>query len=369
MQIVISSQIGTDNIINQNNSIMKCSYNCVLSFLLFAMTLLSGCQEEKRNTEPLVDPWLRERTPVSLRLESQIGAAVISSDWRNDDRGYVSVSLVTGGLDLSKVKVISIDFEYPESEYCPQANIGPGSIIDLSDGSADFIVTAYNGETRTYTITYEPFKDPLEGVYTHVPVTGFLDPSNAPKCSMILYGGWPDAVVLSTAMDKWWHWGDGYTPADEEDNSISFMLTKVNDITGDTYGTIVNTAGADGKYANYSYNNSMDVNSLYRIIPAGSSRWSKDSSGRISIYDKDDQTWSNPLYSFTLMPSGKYSYGGKDLIVDKLAMMREFTYGDDEWVYDWNWPDTRWMVNNVRNTFWMVEKVSDEPIENHSELF
>ena len=36
---------------------------------------LFACTEEPRNTEPLVDPWLRERTPVNLRLESPIGAA------------------------------------------------------------------------------------------------------------------------------------------------------------------------------------------------------------------------------------------------------------------------------------------------------
>ena len=48
-------------------------------FVIGAVTLVVvfACTEEPRNTEPLVDPWLRERTPVNLRLESQIGAAVI----------------------------------------------------------------------------------------------------------------------------------------------------------------------------------------------------------------------------------------------------------------------------------------------------
>ena len=43
------------------------------------MPALFACTEEPRNTEPLVDPWLRERTPVNLRLESQIGAAVMAA--------------------------------------------------------------------------------------------------------------------------------------------------------------------------------------------------------------------------------------------------------------------------------------------------
>ena len=52
-----------------------------------ASMALASCTEEPRNTEELVDPWLRERTPVNLRLESQIGAAVITDNWRNDEEG------------------------------------------------------------------------------------------------------------------------------------------------------------------------------------------------------------------------------------------------------------------------------------------
>ena len=61
-----------------------------------AMTAFASCEEKARNTEELVDPWLRERTPVNVRLESQIGAAVISDDWKNDEVGSVSVQLITG---------------------------------------------------------------------------------------------------------------------------------------------------------------------------------------------------------------------------------------------------------------------------------
>lgn len=339
-----------------------------LLMLMAAICSLTACQQEERNTEELIDPWLRERTPVNLRLESQIGAATISQDWRHDDQGSVTVQLVTGGLNLSEVKVVALDFQYPESEYCPKASIGPGSVIDLSSGTANFTVTAYNGETRTYTISYSQFTDPLEGVYTHKKINGILDGS-APQSSMVIIGGWPDAIVMSTDMDKSWHWGTGYTSADEEDNQISFMLTDVDSETGATFGTIVNTAGDDGKYANYVYNNKIDVNSYYRQIPAGSSRWSKTgvSSNVITIYADDDDTWSTPLYDVTLLSSGSYTYSTKAVNVSDMAFMREFSH--DSWVYDWNWPDTRWMTDNVRNTFWMISKLSDTPLANHSELF
>ena len=168
-----------------------------------AVLAFSSCEEQQRNTEELIDPWLRERTPVNLRLESQIGAAVITDNWRNDQEGSVVVSLITGGLDMSAVKVVALDFEFPDSEYCPKADIAPGSTIDLSDGTADFTVTAYNGETRTYTISYSQFKDPLEGTYSFTQIGGLLDGS-APMSAFIIHGGWDDAEVRSTVMDKWW---------------------------------------------------------------------------------------------------------------------------------------------------------------------
>ena len=139
-------------------------------WLLAALSLraLCACTEEPRNTEPLVDPWLRERTPVNFRLQSQIGAATITSDWRNDAEGTIFVTLISGSLDLSRVPVEALDFAYPESEYCPTASVKAGDTIDLSGGSARIVVTAYNGETRTYTVTYEPFVDAVEGVYKFV---------------------------------------------------------------------------------------------------------------------------------------------------------------------------------------------------------
>lgn len=334
-------------------------------FVAGAIALLASCKTEPRNTEELIDPWLRERTPVNFRLESQIGAAVISNDWRNDAVGSITVSIITGGLDLTKVKVEALDFKFPQSEFCPTANISKGSTLDLSNGSASFTVTAFNGETRTYTVTYSQFVDPLEGTYTFTPIGGLLDGS-APKCAFIIVGGWDDAVVRSTVMDKWWHWGEGYMPTDEDDNILSFRLEKADAETGATFGTLVNTAGDDGKYANYMYNNSIDVNSKYRIFPAGKSRWGKPGDGSIVVYDYDDTDYAQPLYSVELLEAGEHTYAGVSFSVPNLAFGRSFEGPFD--VIDWNWPDTRWFTDNVRNTFWLVKKDSDTPLPNHSDL-
>ncbi len=82
-----------------------------------AAVVFVSCENKERNTEELIDPWLRERTPVNVRLESQIGPALITQDWRHDEAGSVSVSLITNGLDMSAVKVVALDFKYPESEF------------------------------------------------------------------------------------------------------------------------------------------------------------------------------------------------------------------------------------------------------------
>lgn len=336
------------------------------SYALMALVACSmvACQEAERNTEPLVDPWTRERTPVNFRLESQIGAAVITNDWRNDGVGSIHVSLITGGLDMAKVKVNAIDFKFPDSEYCPKASVHVGDVIDLSNGSAKITITAYNGEERVYTVDYEQFTDPLEGTYVHAPIAGILDGS-APQSSMVIIGGWTDAIVMSTDMDKSWHWGDGYTHNDEMDNTLSFMLTDADPTTGLTRGTTMNLAGENGRYANYVYNNTYDVNAYYRIFPAGASRWAKDAEGNILVYDISDVDYTKDLYVVKFLSAGAYNFSTKDVTIGDCAFMREHQM--EEYI-DWNWPDTRWMVDNIRNTFWMMHKSSDTPVSGHSEM-
>ncbi|MBQ8421661.1 MAG: hypothetical protein IJX11_05305 [Bacteroidales bacterium] len=335
-------------------------------FLAVAASLaFSSCEEQPRNTEELIDPWLRERTPVNLRLESQIGAAVITDNWRNDAEGSIVVSLITGGLDLSAVKVVALDFEYPDSEFCPVASIAPGSTLDLSDGKADFTVTAYNGETRTYTVSYSQFKDPLEGTYSFTQIGGLLD-SSAPMSAFIIHGGWDDAEVRSTVMDKWWHWGDGYMPTDEDDNLLSFRLEEADAETGATFGTLVNTPGPDGKYANYMFQNSNDVNGKYRIFPTGKSRWAKPGDGSIVVYAYEDEEYAEPLWTVNLYEAGDHSFSAVTVTVPDLAFGRSHEGPFDN--IDWNWPDSRWFTDNVRNTFWLVHKDTDAPLANHSDL-
>lgn len=338
-----------------------------LFLAVVAIMAFASCDDKARNTVELTDPWLRERTPVNLRLESQIGAAVITDDWRNDASGSVVVSLITGGLDLTAVKVVALDFKYPDSEYCPTADIAPGSTLDLSDGSAEFTVTAYNGETRTYTLIYTVFTDPLEGCYSFTQIGGILDGS-APKSAFVIHGGWDGEEVRSSVMDKWWHWGEGYMPTDEDDNTLSFRLESADSETGDTFGTLVNTPGSDGKYANYMFQNKTDMNGKYRIFPTGKSRWSKIDSDRniITVYAYEDSDYADPLYKVNLLGAGDHEFSLVTISVPDLAFARSHEGPFDN--INWNYPDSRWFSDNVRTTMWLVHKDSDVALENHSEL-
>ena len=346
-----------------------------------AIMAFSACQQIERNTEELIDPWLRERTPVNVRLESQIGPAIISSDWKTDEVGTVTVSLVTATLDMSAVKVVALDFAYPESEFCPTASIKPGDTVDLSDGTAEFVVTAKTGETRTYTIQYTVFTDALEGCYTFTPVGGILDTSHSYKSGCVMIGGFEGGIVYCQVMDKYWQWTGAYNPVDEDDNVLSFRLERADDQTGQTFGTIVNNPGNDGKYADYRFRNgTQDVNAEYRLIPAGKSRWAKLGDGYITIYDYKDSEYTTPLYKLELLESGEHVYwavedvedSGKKVNVPSLALHRSFGEGpftnlggvpeDQKWNYD-----ERWYVWNIRNVFWLIQKDSDSQLADHDE--
>ena len=373
-----------------------------------AIMALSGCQEKLRNTEELVDPWLRERTPVNVRLDRQIGPAIISSDWRTDSLGTVSVSLVTPELDMSAVKVVALDFAYPESEHCPSASIKPGDTIDLSDGFEEFVVTAKTGETRTYTITYTNFKDPLEGTYSFTPVTGILTARAADSqyfSSMVMVGGYKNNPVATQIMDKDWQWDHDHNPRHEDDNILSFRLDRADDQTGFTYGTFVNIPGADGKFADYIWNADLlygenndkigpkyDMNDKYRLIAGGKSavfdkndkskmieaptpgkgRWSKLGDGKINFYHISDTEYKTPLYSLDLLESGEYNYWEEEdlkkkavITVPNIAFHRSFGEGPfedytdvvDAWIY----------ITNVRNVFWLVKMDQNSAIDDHAE--
>ena len=186
--------------------------------------------------------------------------------------------------------------------------------------------------------------------------------------AFVVVGGWDGAVVGSTVMDKWWHWGTGYKPTDEDDNTLSFRVEKADPETGATFGTIVNTPGANGLYANYMYNNETDMNGQYRLIPVGKGRWGKSGSGRIDIYAFEDTEYTTPLHQIEIREAGEYPINDtRILTVSDLAFVRSFPGPFNNNVGDWN-NDARWFVDNLRYVIWLVKKDGDAPLPNHADL-
>lgn len=265
----------------------------IFSYVLSCLVglLLTGCYENDSSAPDMVDPWLRERTPLSFRVENQVGAAVITDDWRHDEAGTINLQLVTSAIDdLSQVKVEEIELQYNAT-----ASVQPGSTIDLSDGTCEIVITAESGETRTYTISYYSFVEPFEGVYDmdyDVESHAEENYENGDAFALWFFGGSNDGCYCQSLMWKHWNWQNDYKPLVEDDNVITITLAGVDSETGDTYGTCINDPGPDGKYANFYWtgNGGIDLKKFYRCIPEGESSWRKDGTTGLITFTAEDGT-------------------------------------------------------------------------------
>lgn len=281
-------------------------------FCVCAGALLGGCYENESSAPDMVDPWLRERTPVSFRLENQIGEAVITHDWRHDDEGAVSVRLVTGAInDMAAVKVEGIELQYGAT-----ASVQAGSTLDLSSGKGSFVVTAETGETREYTVTYSAFIEPFEGVYDldyDASKHSEDNYENGDAFALWFFGGSNDGCYCQSLMWKHWNWNGGYKPMVEDDNVITIKLEGVDAETGDAYGTCMNDAGPDGKYADFVWNSNggHDLKKFYRCIPEGESTWRKDGKTGLITFTPSDGTPSHTAVFFNEPTTLTYEQSGK----------------------------------------------------------
>lgn len=227
-----------------------------LPVLLTGLMLLSGCLKS-----PFEGIKSHERAIEAVTLGDgliQVGPAVVD---RDSSKVWVKV-LMQPGTDLSRVK--------PDIRVSYQATIAPasGETVDFAgnDNQAVYTVTSPTGEAREWTIALVPFNESLLGTYA---ITGLsLYGGTGPE-----YGG--GAVLALT--DKPWAWPAAGGPEAELDNKLTFTFEGVTP-DGKTYGKVVNDAGADGRYADFTYvmDPRTDVNYFYRRIPEGEGRWEHD---------------------------------------------------------------------------------------------
>lgn len=229
-------------------------------YVLFAVVVLTqmGCQ-----SDPLEDieegKWNNERNVLEIKFENQVGnAQVVRVD---DQTGTINLAINVDAVpDLSHIVIKEIVLSYGAKSSVTE---GEALNFENAQNSATLTVTSPTGKSRNYTVTASSFRESLVGTYDidNLVVYGGTGPE---------YGG--GAVLAMT--DKPWIWSTTEGPDKELDNQLVFEMDGITE-DGNTYGTVTNTAGADGKYADFIYVGTpqTDVKNFYRQIPTGEGKW------------------------------------------------------------------------------------------------
>lgn len=219
--------------------------------LIIAVLLMAACKKD-----PAEGIQSHERAIEAVTLSDglvQVGPAVV-------DRAASTVTvrvLVQNGTSFSAVK--------PTIQTSYKATVSPasGEVVNFasSNNQTKYTVTAETGETREWTVIIQPFTEALLGTFRIQAYT--LYGGTGPQ-----YGG---GQVFNIATKNVW---PAAGPSAEYDNTLTFTYTGVTP-DGNTQGDIVNAAGADGLYADFTFtrNPVTDVNSKYRVIPKGNGKW------------------------------------------------------------------------------------------------
>jgi hypothetical protein len=294
---------------------------------MYILVALSVITVQSCVKDPLADitagGWNHQRTVETIKFENQVGQAVIENT--DATTGIITVTLnVAAVTDMSKVKIKKLFLAYQAT-----ASVKTGDYLNFSNAtqSAVLTVTSTTGEKRDYTIVVKSFIETVLGTW---------------KINQLsLFGGtgpeWGGGGVLNLS-DKPWCWSTTYGPSVECDNALTFTLDSISD-AGNTYGTVVNDAGADGKYADFIYvgsnpdnaGASVDLTGFYRQIPKGKSNWVRNyAQGTLSFIDGTGKVTTGTFAGAgkeTFAFDNGYSYS---LTVPNNAF--EFTLsGTDDW--------------------------------------
>lgn len=274
-----------------------------LSVAVAMLTLSSGCKKD-----PYKDVTSSERSIESFSLaEGQIGPAVI-------DRinGLVKINvLVQNGTTFTGIK--------PAIQVSYHAQVSPASgepVTFDANNEAKYTVISESGQTREWKVQLVPFTETLLGTYS---ITG-----------LVVYGGtgpeYGGGSVVNISEKSVWATPAG--PTAELDNTITFTYTGATP-DGKTTGKVVNDAGKDGLYADFTFTAKpqTDVNSFYRKIPKGESTWIRDYSANTVTFTAADGTSSVA----TFVAAGKEDLGNG---LSKTVTDNAFTFilpGVDDW--------------------------------------
>ncbi|RVU02996.1 hypothetical protein EOD41_03415 [Mucilaginibacter limnophilus] len=246
---------------------MKTRYTKCFTLLIIAAVGFTACKKD-----PFDGVQTNERSIEAYTLpEGQIGPAVV-------DQENSSVTIkVLEGTDLTKVKAIV------QASYKATVSPSPDQEVNFaaSNNKVVYTITSEKGETRNWTVELVPFQETIIGTYN---VT-----------DLVVYGGtgpeWGGGGVIKMA-DKPWVWPADDGPQAELDNTLTMEFTGAT-AEGNTYGKFVNSAGADGKYADFRFvgNPQTDVNKFYRVMPKGEGTWTRNyAEGTVTFTFADGST-------------------------------------------------------------------------------
>lgn len=251
--------------------------------------------------------WNNERSIIDIKFENQVGKPVITRI--DDNTGTINVTINVSEIpDLSNIKLNSIQTSYEAEK---SIAVGDALNFENASNSATISVTSPTGKTREYTIIASEFTETLLGTYdiNNLVIYGGTGPE---------YGG--GAIMAHT--DKPWIWPEVGGPAAELDNVLTFEMEGITE-EGNTFGTVVNDAGEDGLYADFTFIGDpvTDVNHFYRKIPEGESTWARnyttglvtftfpdgstasgsiEGSGTVDLGDGQSKTIEDQAFAFTL---------------------------------------------------------------------
>jgi hypothetical protein len=244
-----------------------------IAILLLPMVI--SCQKDPME-EVHGGNWHKQKDIVELTFEGQIGSTEIT---REGENGYVEFMYDVSYGPLTSVPVAGI-----VTSYGGASSIAPGETLDFSDNNtATITVTPGNGSPMDWTITLDPFVEPLNGEFNVADVRVFVDViSQHPE-----WGGHTkdDPIV-------------NYLPeaAPEYDNVLVFAFDGVN-AEGQSYGTFTHSAGIDGSFGAFT-NEAEDVylDDKYRVLPMGEGTWTRnpsDQSFDFEVVTDWDNLWDS----------------------------------------------------------------------------
>jgi hypothetical protein len=247
---------------------MKTRLKIFYFFLAMMLTVVSSCVKD-----PYDGVVSNERSIEAVSVGGglmQVGPAAVDRQ-----AGYVSVPVIDNGNANFSTVTANI-----QPSYKATTQPASGETVNFTNNKYTYTVIAESGKTREWVVELVPFTETILGTYK---ITG-----------QVVYGGtgpeYGGGAVMNLT-DKPWVWPASGGPAAEFDNTLTFEFTGVTP-EGHTYGTITNSAGADGAYADYQFvlNPPTDVNHFYRKIPKVQGTWERDYSTQTVTFKFDDGT-------------------------------------------------------------------------------